>query len=42
MYIWLKNLKREYTEIQVFPCFAASQHIKMNLNAKKQTLCCTV
>lgn len=31
--------KREYAEIQVVPCFTASEHIKMNLNAKKQTLC---
>ena len=36
MYIWLKKLKREYEEIQVFPCFVASQHMKMNLNAKNK------
>lgn len=37
-----KKLKREYAEIKVFPCFAASRHMKMNLNAKKQTFCCII
>lgn len=45
MYIWFKKFEKKKgnkRKIQVFPCFAASPHIKMNLNAKKQTFRCII